>query len=449
MWQRFTEKARRVVFYAQEEAERLGGRFVSTEQLLAGLLRDSDTIAVHVLVALGVPFDRVEAGARAALASVPIGSAQPGQDMTLTDQGKRAIDYAYAEARLLGDKHIGTEHLLLGLVRGHGTVAGNVLASLGVEIGTARTATREVRSRYKEGAVKQKTARLQQPSFDPQTFWDTVTLSAKRVVHFAATDAMAHGTSTVTVEHLYLGLLRQRGAGYEVLVSLGVDISKSEARVRAMLSKGTDTVDKSRIELSSAAQACLFNARRSARSARFQFTGTDHLLAGIVDDGGPVAQMLAEMGAMPAAVASRAAALQATQPVDNGSWLPPGTSPVRAQPVDGYASWPPPVPLPPMAFAPPPPPPKHLAELGHWVASAGILIAFLAFWLQEPHYFFVEIALGVIPIGAMNLMIVGGKKMARSPEAFALPLIHLGVICGIIIIALIAWLGWGLKPSGL
>lgn len=140
MWQRFTERARKVVFYAQEEAQKFGEGYVSTEHLLLGLVRESDSVAARVLDKLGVSLSRIRAEIEK---SLPRGEARPNTDMSLTPRAKRVIDLAYDEARNLNNNYIGTEHLLLGLIREGDGLAGRVLAKLGVELERAR---REVMS---------------------------------------------------------------------------------------------------------------------------------------------------------------------------------------------------------------------------------------------------------------------------------------------------------------
>lgn len=135
MWQRFTERARKVVFFAQEEAQRFGEGYVSTEHLLLGLVREPESVAARVLEKLGVSLSRIKAEVEKQL---PRGDARTNQDMTLTPRAKRVIDLAYDEARNLNNNYIGTEHLLLGLIREGDGLAGRVLAKLGVELDKAR-----------------------------------------------------------------------------------------------------------------------------------------------------------------------------------------------------------------------------------------------------------------------------------------------------------------------
>ena len=144
MWQRFTERARKIVFYAQEEAQHFGEGYVSTEHLLLGLTREQDSVAARVIDGLGVSLNRLRAEVEKQL---PRGDARPNQDMTLTPRAKRVIDLAYDEARNLNNNYIGTEHLLLGLIREGDGLAGKVLAKLGVNLEKARRSVIEIQQK--------------------------------------------------------------------------------------------------------------------------------------------------------------------------------------------------------------------------------------------------------------------------------------------------------------
>jgi ornithine carbamoyltransferase len=135
MWQRFTERARRVVFFAQEEAGRLGENYVSTEHMLLGLVRENDSVAARILDRMGVSLGRIRSEIER---QVTHGDGRLGQDMQLTPRAKRVIDLAYDEARQLNNNYIGTEHILLGLIREGEGLAGRVLAKLAVELERTR-----------------------------------------------------------------------------------------------------------------------------------------------------------------------------------------------------------------------------------------------------------------------------------------------------------------------
>jgi hypothetical protein len=135
VWQRFTEPARRVVFYAQEEAGKKGEKFVSTEHLLLGLIRDASCPASAVLKDMGIASIRIRAEIERQTAR---GDSRTAQEMQLSPRAKRVIDLAYDESRKMGHDYIGTEHILLGIIREEEGLAGRVLLSLGADIIKAR-----------------------------------------------------------------------------------------------------------------------------------------------------------------------------------------------------------------------------------------------------------------------------------------------------------------------
>jgi len=161
MWQRFTERTRRVIFFAQEEAARLGENYVGTEHLLLGLVRESDSVAARILERLGVSLVRIRQEIER---QVTRGDGRLGQEMQLTPRAKRVIDLAYEEARQLNNNYIGTEHLLLGLVRESEGIAGRVLARLGVDLERCR---REVMALQEgEAAMTPTKTRSRTPTLD-------------------------------------------------------------------------------------------------------------------------------------------------------------------------------------------------------------------------------------------------------------------------------------------
>ncbi|MCL6628397.1 MAG: hypothetical protein K6U00_02205, partial [Armatimonadetes bacterium] len=129
MGERFTERARAAILRAREEAGRHGHTGVGTEHLLLGVLRDGDSVAVHVLARLGVSRERAISEIERHIA---VTNGARLSDIALTLEAKHAIDLAHEEADRLGSDFVGTEHLLLGLLReGHG-IAAYVLNRLGV-----------------------------------------------------------------------------------------------------------------------------------------------------------------------------------------------------------------------------------------------------------------------------------------------------------------------------
>jgi RNA polymerase sigma factor (sigma-70 family) len=137
-WQQFTERALTLVHAAGEEAVGLDENSIGTEHLLLGLVRDPQSVACRLLTErMGVSLDAIRAGV---LSEAKGGPGHRGGETQLTPRGKRVLDLAFEEARRLNHTYIGTEHILLGLVReGYGAAA-RVLRGLGVELEPMRQA---------------------------------------------------------------------------------------------------------------------------------------------------------------------------------------------------------------------------------------------------------------------------------------------------------------------
>ncbi len=143
MWEKFTERAKRVIFFAQEEAGKLGENNVLSEHLLLGLLREKNSIATITLEDLKIDPEQLRETVKG---QTPPGNGKIGQDMQLSPRSKKVIDRAYEEARFLDNNYIGTEHLLLGLIREKEGTAGKVLTTSGASLDKARNAVRKLQS---------------------------------------------------------------------------------------------------------------------------------------------------------------------------------------------------------------------------------------------------------------------------------------------------------------
>ncbi|MFC4765979.1 ATP-dependent Clp protease ATP-binding subunit [Effusibacillus consociatus] len=134
MFGRFTERAQKVLALAQEEASRLGHSGVGTEHILLGLVREGEGIAAKALVSLGLSSDKVQKEVEKIIGR---GQGQTG-GMAYTPRAKKVIELSIDEARKLGHNYVGTEHILLGLIREGEGVAARVLSNLGVSLNKAR-----------------------------------------------------------------------------------------------------------------------------------------------------------------------------------------------------------------------------------------------------------------------------------------------------------------------
>ena len=114
-FEKFSERARRVLTLAQEEAQHLNHSYIGTEHILLGLVREEEGVAANVLTNLGVSLSKVRSAVQFVIGR---GEKPSSGEIGLTPRAKRAIELAIDEARYLGHNYIGTEHLLLGLLRG-------------------------------------------------------------------------------------------------------------------------------------------------------------------------------------------------------------------------------------------------------------------------------------------------------------------------------------------
>ena len=136
MFERFTEKAIKVIMLAQEEARRLGHNFVGTEQLLLGLIGEGTGVAAKTLKSMGINLKDARVEVEKIIGR---GSGFVAVEIPFTPRAKRVLELSWDEARQLGHNYIGTEHLLLGLIREGEGVAARVLENSGIDLNKIRS----------------------------------------------------------------------------------------------------------------------------------------------------------------------------------------------------------------------------------------------------------------------------------------------------------------------
>ncbi|ACZ37934.1 ATP-dependent Clp protease ATP-binding subunit [Sphaerobacter thermophilus] len=163
---KFTERARKVLTLAQEEAHRFNHNYIGTEHLLLGLVREGDGVAARVLSNMGVQLPKVRSAVEFIIGR---GDSMIVGEIGLTPRAKKVIELAVDEARRLNHHYIGTEHLLLGLVREREGIAAGVLESLGVNLEKVRQQVLQVVSQssgYQQKAQATKTPYMDALGFD-------------------------------------------------------------------------------------------------------------------------------------------------------------------------------------------------------------------------------------------------------------------------------------------
>ncbi|MDI3339064.1 MAG: ATP-dependent Clp protease ATP-binding subunit [Sphaerobacter sp.] len=165
-FEKFTERARKVLTLAQEEAHRFNHNYIGTEHLLLGLVREGDGVAARVLSNMGVQLPKVRSAVEFIIGR---GDSMIVGEIGLTPRAKKVIELAVDEARRLNHHYIGTEHLLLGLVREGEGIAAGVLESLGVNLEKVRQQVLQVVSQssgYQQKAQATKTPYMDALGFD-------------------------------------------------------------------------------------------------------------------------------------------------------------------------------------------------------------------------------------------------------------------------------------------
>src|ERR1035437_7325450 len=154
--EKFTDRARKVLTLAQDESQRLNHNYIGTEPLLLGLVREGEGVAARVLENMNVELPKVRTAVEFIIGR---GDRPVVGEVGLTPRAKRVIELAIDEARRLGHNYIGTEHLLLGLVREGEGIAAGVLESLGVSLDKVRHEVIRVLSQSSSSGPAQETKR--------------------------------------------------------------------------------------------------------------------------------------------------------------------------------------------------------------------------------------------------------------------------------------------------
>src|SRR5262245_38906463 len=137
MYERFTDRARKVMRLANQEAQRFNHEYIGTEHILLGLVKEGSGVAANVLKNLDIDLRKVRLEVEKIVRPGTADMEQIGK-LPQTPRAKRVIEYAIAEARNLNHNYVGTEHLLLGLLHDEETVAAQVLMNLGLKLEDVR-----------------------------------------------------------------------------------------------------------------------------------------------------------------------------------------------------------------------------------------------------------------------------------------------------------------------
>jgi ATP-dependent Clp protease ATP-binding subunit ClpA len=218
MFERFTDRARRVVVLSQEEARMLNHNYIGTEHILLGLIHEGEGVAAQSLEGLGVDRERVRVEI---IEIIGRGDTVPAGHIPFTPRAKKVLELSLREALQLGHSYIGTEHILLGLVREGEGVGAQVLQKLGVDLGRVRQQVISQLSSYSDpGPGKRRRlfqrhrpapALMSMPTVEmgeasPDLGLERFSDDALRAVIAARDEVRRLGQSSLQPEHLVAGL---------------------------------------------------------------------------------------------------------------------------------------------------------------------------------------------------------------------------------------------------
>jgi ATP-dependent Clp protease ATP-binding subunit ClpA len=285
MFERFTDRARKTMALANLEAQRFGHEYIGTEHILLGMIKEGGGTGATALTRVGLDLQRVrlevekriKEGSTAALGKLP-----------QTAVAKKAIEFAIVESRELGHRYVGTEHMLLGLIREPDGLAGRVLRELGVTLEAARasvvalltsTADDKPRSAAAPGKLE-------------------LTDRARKTLALANQEAQRFNHEYIGTEHILLGLVKEgSGVGASVLKNLDVDLRKVRVEVEKLTKAGPAMVSMGKLPQTPRAKMAIEYAVEEARTLGHNYVGTEHLLLGLLrEHDGVGAQVLRNLG---------------------------------------------------------------------------------------------------------------------------------------------------------
>jgi ATP-dependent Clp protease ATP-binding subunit ClpA len=285
----FTNRVRTVLAKAREEAVRLRHEYVGTEHILLGIIREGEGVSVTVLENLRVDFDAVE---QMIEAQVKRGKTTypTGPDLPYTSRAKKVLELAMAEARGLDHSYVGTEHLLLGLLREEKGLAGEVLLQSGVTYELARAETARILGTDRDAPMHisslatrrvARAARTDRELDDAARGSDmSISPRVMALLNMAHEEAADRAQPGIDVDHIVLAMLRSReGAAIAILENLGANIGALCGALASAAARGTDSLStERRLDYTPALQRLIQHATEECELDATPELGTQHIL---------------------------------------------------------------------------------------------------------------------------------------------------------------------------
>ena len=294
---RFNDRAKRVLALAQDEAIRFNHNYIGTEHLLLGLVREGEGVAARALDSLGIELSKVRTAVEFTIGR---GKATTSpSEITLSPRTKKVIELAIDEARKLGHSHVGTEHLLLGLVREGEGIASGVLESLGVSLEKMRHQVIATLGQHPpERAAAGAHAGGPFTTFGAGGPIDRLDGDANRALARAFWEAGRANQDEIRTEHLLLALVRSDSAWLRrAWTDLAIDLEALATKLAAAAPPREGPPPAS-LSLGTELGALIGRALTRAAERNSALARPEHLLLAIVDEPeSAAAKLLASLGA--------------------------------------------------------------------------------------------------------------------------------------------------------
>lgn len=305
MYERFTDHARKVMQLANQEAQRLNHQYIGTEHVLLGLIDQGDNTGITALKNLGVDLPALREEVERAVQA----GANPLRNTGLPQapRAKKVIEYAMDEANWHNHDHVGTEHILLGLLREQEGIAAQVLRSYGLQVSAVRAEIVTLLSaapsapagpvsdfEHPQATAKEVTNTIGRARFNYEHFTDR----ARKVIQLANQEAHHLGHEYVGTEHLLLGLIKEgQGVAATVLKNSNLSLRTLRGEVEKLVQRGGERVVMGRLPQTPRAKKVLEDAIQEADRLNHNYVGTEHLLLGMLHEReGVAAQVLTNIG---------------------------------------------------------------------------------------------------------------------------------------------------------
>jgi ATP-dependent Clp protease ATP-binding subunit ClpA len=293
----FTERVRKVLAQARDEAQALRHEYVGTEHILLALIAEGEGIGATIVQNLGADAQGMRDEIITVVRGGPI-DYSPRSDLPYTSRAKKVLELAMSEARELNHSYVGTEHLLLGLLAERKGIAAQVLNDAGITLDKAREETLRILGSETENRERSLTAYKSEASRNVQSVLTPLMERLRTVISKAHDLAAEHGQTEVTAVHWAISLLEHEGGmSNTALDRIGFDRASVIAALNELAPAGSSAVPPEAVlRLDPTALAVLRAITNLRRETHSEYAGTQHLLLGLLTAAPEVASLFAAHG---------------------------------------------------------------------------------------------------------------------------------------------------------